>query len=101
MWYNSLVMNAATLNETAILSRVIQPSRGDLPTEAAEAILRFDFDPVDRQQMHELIQKNQEGELSLEEQRDLESYRQVGRLLDLMRSKARMSLRRPPQVAAE
>jgi hypothetical protein len=44
--------------------------------------------------MHELAEKNQAGELSEDELRALESYRHVGRLLDLMRSKARLSLRR-------
>ena len=94
-------MNALPLTETAILSRVIQPERGDLPSEAAEAILRFDFDPADRARMHELAEKNQAGELTAEEQGQLENYRHVGRLLDLMRSKARLSLHRSPQPATE
>jgi hypothetical protein len=79
--------------ETAILDRVIKPDRGDLPREAADAILRFELDEVDRETMHRLAQKNQAGELTAEEQRALESYRQVGRMLDLLRSKARLSLR--------
>jgi hypothetical protein len=85
-------MNAIT-SELAILSRVIRPDRGDLPPQAAEAILRFDFDPQDRARMHELAQKNQTSDLSEDEQITLESYRHVGRFLDLMRSKARLSLR--------
>jgi hypothetical protein len=87
-------MNAIPSSEIAILSRVIRPDRGDLPPQAAEAILQFDFDTEDRARMHELAQKNQTAELTNEEQMALESYRHVGRLLDLMRSKARLSLSR-------
>jgi hypothetical protein len=94
-------MNAIVLSETAILNRAIRPERGDLPRQAAEAILRFEFDPLDRQRMHELAVKNQAGELSDDEHEVLENYRQVGRLLDLMRSKARLSLRSGAGTSSE
>lgn len=80
--------------ETAILGRVIVPERGDLSQDAAKSILKFEFDPADLDCMHQLAIKQQAGELSDEEQQQLERYRQVGHLLDLMRSKARQSLAR-------
>jgi uncharacterized protein YnzC (UPF0291/DUF896 family) len=43
--------------------------------------------------MHELAGKAQDGTLTGAEAAELESYRRVGRLLDLMRSKARRSLK--------
>jgi len=82
-----------SISETAILSRVFKPSQGDLPPAAAEALLQLDFDPSDLARMHELAEKNQAGELIDTEFAELENYRSVGRLLDIVRSKARLSIR--------
>jgi hypothetical protein len=81
-------------HEAAILSRVIKPKERTLSQAAARAILQFDFDDDDRQRMHELVVKNQEGELTAEERAELDGYVNVGLILDLMRSKARLSLKR-------
>lgn len=83
-----------TSGEAAILSRIIHPERDDLSPEAARSILKLDFDEQDRARMHELAGRAQDGALSEGEAAELESYRRVGRLLDLMRSKARRSLKR-------
>lgn len=86
---------AAPVNtgEAAILSRLIRPERADLSPEAARSILKLDFDDQDRARMHELAAKAQAGTLTGAEEAELESYRRVGRLLDMMRSKARRSLK--------
>ncbi len=44
--------------------------------------------------MHELSVKAQRGALTAPDETELASYRGVGRLLELMRSKARRSLKR-------
>ena len=44
--------------------------------------------------MHELTVKNQEGSLTKAEEEELDSYRRIGYFVDLMRSKARMSLKK-------
>lgn len=80
--------------ETAILSRIIRPERDDLSPEAARSILQLAFDEQDRARMHELAQKAQIGELTAEEQAELDGYCRIGRLVDLMHSKARRSLKR-------
>ena len=87
---------AAPNTEMSILSRVVDPEKGDVPREAAELILRLDFHDRDRKRMRELVAKNQEGELSPEEEVELENYRHVGRFLDLIRSKARRALQDAP-----
>ena len=43
--------------------------------------------------MHELAVKNQEDRLSPKEKAEMENYRRVSFLLDLMHSKARRSLK--------
>ena len=80
--------------EAAILSRLIKPNRAEFSPEVAEALLRLDFDPADRDRMHELAVKGQEGSLTKTEEEELDSYRRIGYFVDLLRSKARISLQR-------
>lgn len=79
-------------DEAAILTRVLQPDAGDLSPAAARAVLRFKFPEYDRQRMHELAVKNQDGALTAAEARELDSYLRVGRFLDLVAARARRSL---------
>ncbi len=79
---------------SSVLSRVIRPERNDLSPAAARSILKLAFDPRDLKRMKELASKNQKGELSTSEQAELADYRQAGLLLDLLKAKARLSLKR-------
>jgi len=81
-------------NESAILTRIIQPEHDDLSATAARALLKFDFTADDRQRMHELAVKNQAGKLTASEHDELNGYLRVGRFLDLIVAKARLSLRK-------
>jgi hypothetical protein len=85
-----------TSNEAAILSRVIQGSKLRLSPEAARALLDLGFTEEDRKKMHDLAVKNQQGKLSAEEERELDSYVRVGRFLDLLSAKAAKSLQSVP-----
>ncbi len=78
--------------EAAILARVLRPEQDDLPAAAARALLRLSFDQHDRDRMHELAVKNQADELTDNERRELESYLRVGRVVDLLRARAQLSL---------
>lgn len=80
--------------EAAILSRMLKPERDDLSPEAARSFLKLEFDPEDLSRMHELALRAQAGCLTAGEGSELESYRRIGRLLEVMRSKARRSLAR-------
>jgi hypothetical protein len=81
-------------DEAAILTRVLQPEDGDLPLAAARAVLKFKFPDHDRRRMHELAVKNQDDVLTPAEARELDSYRRVGRFLDMLTARARRSLAR-------
>ena len=83
-------------SEAAILNRVIQPESGDWPRAAAEAILGIGFNETDREQMTALLEKAQAGDLTNEESEALEHYRHIGKLLELMKSRARRSLQTSP-----
>jgi hypothetical protein len=82
------------VQKSGVLSRVIRPDRGDLSADAARCILRLRFDEHDLERMHELATGNQQGDLSAEELAELAEYRQAGLVLDLLKSRARLSLKR-------
>jgi hypothetical protein len=86
-------------HEAAILSRVIQPDSDGLSLAAARAFLKLGFAAQDRQRMHELAVKNQDGSLSPIEREELDGYLRIGRLLDLLAAKARLALTKHGHVA--
>ncbi|HEU0011053.1 MAG TPA: hypothetical protein VFT34_14645 [Verrucomicrobiae bacterium] len=86
-------------SEAAIWSRALHPDQGDLSPEAARSILRIHLSATDHSRLNELAAKAAEGTLTEAEERELDSYRNVGRLLELMKSKARRSLPRDGTVS--
>src|SRR4051794_3843219 len=92
----SLHVGMMTVNgEAAIWPRLIQPERDDLSEAAARSILRIEFAEQDKTRMHKLALKAQEESLTESDQAGIDNDCRVGRLLDLMHSKARRSLQRP------
>jgi hypothetical protein len=88
------VATEAVPSEADILSRVIRADQGTWSKAAAEAVLQFAFPSGDVQRMNALAAKAREGCLSSGEEAELENYRHAGRLLELLQSKARLSLKR-------
>jgi hypothetical protein len=84
----------AAASDAAILSRLIRPADGSLPATASEAWLDIRFEQGDLDRMHELVVKNQEDRLTAGERAELENYRRVSFLLDLLHAKARLSLKK-------
>lgn len=80
--------------EAAILGRMFKPESDEFSPEVARSLLKLEFDAQDVARMHELAVRGQAGHLTPAEEDELESYRRIGRLLELMRSKARRSLAR-------
>ena len=77
----------------AILSRVVGPENANLSREAARSILNIRFPESDRDRMNELAEKARAGVLAGDDEAELENYRHVGRLLEVLKSKARLSLK--------
>lgn len=84
-------------SEAAILSRVLLNGREDITPELARYFLARGFSADDKARMHELAVKNQEGRISPEELRELDSYVKVGDLLAILQSKARKLLKATPK----
>lgn len=86
-------MSTGTLiTEAEILAEVVDPEAADLPRETAEAILRLAFRDSAKARMRELLDRNNRGVLTPDEQQALEKYLRVGQFLDLIQAKARLSL---------
>ena len=78
--------------QTAILSRAFQPDAGSLSVDAAQSILAVQLSDEDQQRLRQLSDLARDGTLDEQQEAELEDYRHVGRLLELLRSKARISL---------
>ena len=86
-------------DEASILGRVIDPDSGTWAPGVARGILSLTLSSPDRDRMNELAAKSRDGALG-DEQLEIESYRQACRLLDLMKAKARLSLKNAGETAA-
>ena len=60
---------------------------------AAEGLLAVGLSPDDADRMHELIQQSQSEPLAAEQAIELDNYRRVSYLLDVIHTRARITLR--------
>ena len=80
--------------EGRIWTRLIQPGNGTFQKTAAHAILAVNFDDAEKARMHDLAQRNGEGQLGASEKQELESYIRVANVLAFLHAKARRSLQK-------
>ncbi len=86
-------MSTVVANSFAeVWERTIQPSQANLTPDAARYFLQLRFDAKDLGRMNELAATARTGSLTPEQEHELENYMQLGWFLDLMKSKARLSL---------
>ena len=85
-------MLATALTEAEILADVLTPDQGDLSADVARAVLRWKFSRRATAHINKLAQRNQHGTISAAEREELERYLRVGSLLNVLQSKARLSL---------
>jgi hypothetical protein len=82
--------------EAEIWSRTIRPEIGDLSPIAAQELLRWHLSDTDAERVRNLSGKANAGTLNAEEENELDFYLNVARALELLKSKARLSLREQP-----
>jgi hypothetical protein len=80
-------------SEAAIFARVVSFDNANLSRDAVNSILRIAFPAADRERMNSLAEKARDGALTADGAAELEHYGHVGRLLEILKSKARLSLR--------
>jgi hypothetical protein len=86
-------------NVIAILERAIDPQGGGMSPAVAAEVLNMSFPPADHARYAELQAKARDGELSVDERDDLESYLAANDLLAIFKSKARISQRQHSPAA--
>jgi hypothetical protein len=79
--------------QAEIWRRAIQPDIGDLSVDAARALLRLKIADEDLERVRELSDKISSDSVSDEETRELDHYLSVGRTMEFIKAKARLSLR--------
>jgi hypothetical protein len=78
----------------AIFGRLIQRENSQLTPDVARYLLAIDFSPEDRERMDLLAAKAREGTMTGKEQEEINDYELVGHLLSILKSKARMALKK-------
>jgi hypothetical protein len=81
------------ITEADILERIVVPGEGDMNPDAARAILAFKFDSGTTKQIRALLRKNNRGTITAPERLTLERFLRVGKFIDILQAKARLSLR--------
>jgi hypothetical protein len=66
-------------DEATIIGRAIRPDDGDWSADIANAILRINLARKDVDRMNELAELARKGELSSDEELEIENYRRAGR----------------------
>jgi hypothetical protein len=84
---------SASATEIEIWGRIIRPEVGDLSPAAARELLRLHLADDDAARVRELSSKANAGTLNTNEERELDYYLNVGRALEFLKAKARLSLR--------
>ena len=87
-------------NFAEVWERTIQPGQADLTPDAARYFLKLAFAEAERARMNQLAEKARAGTLADDEGAALDQYMQLGWFLDLMKSKARLSLSLRPADAS-
>jgi hypothetical protein len=84
---------STTISDTDILEHVVSPVKGGMDPDAARAILELKFDRGATKLIRQLLQKNNRGSILAEERVTLEKFLRVGKFIDLLHAKARLSLK--------
>lgn len=79
-------------NETAVLSRLLDPVSESLNVEAARKLVRLKADTKTQARVDELARKCNEGELTPTERAEYERLVTVGNVIAILQAKARLLL---------
>jgi hypothetical protein len=88
------VAGATSKTGAAILGRVINPDDPSLSPDAARSILKLTFPEEDKERVSSLLAKNQGEGLAADERAELDEYLRADAFLSVLKSKARLSLKR-------
>jgi hypothetical protein len=84
----------------AILEKVINRKRDDMPEQVARYVLTLDFPPSIHKRYAKLATKVQDGKLTQREREELEDLLLINAFLTIIQAKARVSLKKKKQSTA-
>jgi len=85
-----MITTNSAVQQSDILGRVL--SQGAIPREAATYLAALELSPADRTRLDELAERARRGTFSEIEERELEEFRRVGRLVEVLKLNARRAL---------
>lgn len=83
-------------DKQAVYERIFSPSFDDLEPEAARALLKLKLSKADLERASELGAMTKKPGMTKEQHEQLDFYLQLGDLLILIQSRARMALKEAP-----
>jgi len=86
-------MKMAPLIQPDLMSRLVSPQSAGWQRSVAEAVISLQFSDEDQERATELAKKNSEGTITPEEKQEMEQFMLFGRFIELMQSRARLSLK--------
>jgi hypothetical protein len=79
-----------------VIQKLLKPHEGAFSEELARYVLSIHFTDAQKARYAELAEKVDQGGMSIDDERELESYVCANELLTMLHVKARLSLRRQP-----
>jgi hypothetical protein len=87
------IMSSDTINhQVAILDRAISSAAYGMTPDVARYFLSMALAPNDTFRANELAEKSRRGMLTPEDQVEIDEYRRVGRVLELLKLRARLAI---------
>ena len=83
----------STVNQVEVLARSLDRTGTRMTPEVARFFLDLQLSDDDRQALEGLAERARMGNLTLAEQADLDEFRRVGRLVEVMKVKAQVALK--------
>ena len=87
-----MIASSEPTSEVEILSRLVSPSEPSLDRQFANWVLGIRFDEETQVRIRDLLERNNNGELTAAERELLEKYLRVGQFVDLLHAKARLTI---------
>lgn len=89
-------MSTITIPTTALdlLTRSLDHSRPYMTEDVVRFLLSLELTPEDQQHLHDLAAKARQGSLTASEQKEIDDIMRIGRIVDVLKAKARFSSRK-------
>lgn len=88
-------MSTTTIPTTSLdlLARSLDNSRQYMTEDVARFLLSLELTPQDKLHLEELAAKARQGSLSAREQKEIDDIMRIGRIVDVLKAKARIHSR--------